>query len=202
MKIKCFAALLLFAACIASSLVVKSESRTAPLKQEVVSAVTLSLSDSEHSSKILASRFLNMLNHNYVYGDAFYSADEIVNLSVVANLNMADENREFIKSDIVYSFVRNMYGVAADSSATNPDFPQKPGYIYIAPCGYTVYKHTNAVITENEDGTYTVTTEVTVDGHDSEKQTLKATSLFVKNPESVFGFNLVYSEISDSSLSL
>ena len=41
-------------------------------------------SEAPDASKIIEARFLNMLNHSYVYNDAFDSVEEIVNSSVIA----------------------------------------------------------------------------------------------------------------------
>ena len=96
-----------------------------------------------------------------------------------------------------------MYGIEiVDLAEYNAGYPQKDGYIYLVPQGFTVYKHSNARILENEDGTYTVTTDVSVEGHDGEYKTLTAKTMFVKNSASAFGFNIVYSEISESALQI
>ena len=67
--------------------------------------------------------------------------------------------------------------------------------MYVIPRGFSVYKHSNPVITENEDGSYTVVTAVQIFSHDSEAETAKASTLFVKNENSAFGFNIISSDI-------
>ena len=42
--------------------------------------------------KVLESRFLNMLNHNYVYDDDFNDIEDIVNNSAIANINYIDDD--------------------------------------------------------------------------------------------------------------
>ena len=199
MKIKDFLAVVISVVCLLAVFCLKPTNKTPEIEPQVVSNVTLNLSDSD-SSKVLTSRFLNMLNHNFVYGEDFLSADTILNLSIIAQRDKADENGEFIKEDVVTSFVFDMYGIEIiDTTEFSAGYPQKEGCLYLVPQGFTVYKHSNATITENEDGTYTVTTEVLVDGHDGENEILYAKTLFAKNSKSAFGFNIIYSQISETA---
>jgi len=77
---------------------------------------------------ILQTRFLNMLNHNYVYDDAIYSYEDMVNDSVIALLDMReDENSSYISQDIVNDYLYDMYGVTIDDfSEINKDFCAAP----------------------------------------------------------------------------
>ncbi len=149
----------------------------------------------------LDTRFLNMLNHNYVYNSDFECADDIINNSIAALIDLRDkENEDYIAERYVKGFVSDMYGVeVADMSGLNADFPQKEGYVYIIPRGMTGYSHEIISVNENDDGTYTVVTEVTVDCHDGQPESFKAVSLFVKNQASAFGYNIVYSNIADDA---
>lgn len=143
---------------------------------------------------INSARFLNMLNHNYIYGTDFENVDVMINGSVPALLNSRED--DFIPSFIVESFMYDMYGVEiVDMSNLNAEFPQKEGYLYIIPRGFTTYEHFGAEVTLNEDGTFFVTTSVIVTPSDSEQYEAKAVSLFVKNEASAFGYNIVSSEI-------
>ena len=63
------------------------------------------------------------------------------------------------------------------------------------PRGFSVYKHSGAVISFNEDGTCTVTTVVTVNAHDGEALTGTAVTLFAKNGNSHFGYNIISSNL-------
>ena len=92
-------------------------------------------------------------------------------------------------------YLYNMYGVEVENlSSVNEGFPKKEGYVYIIPRGYTVYKHTIDSVKLNEDGSYTVTTDVIIDSHDGDEEG-KAVTLFVKNSDSRFGFNIISSDI-------
>lgn len=163
--------------------------------------VSVKLPEAVDENEIFSARFLNMLNHNLVYGDAFCSVDEIVELSTAALYKSADdENPDFVNEDIVFSFVNDMYGIEVlDASALNPQFPQKQGYIYIVPRGFTVYNHTNPEISFNEDGTVTVTTDIEIYSHDAEEQSFTAISMFRVNEASSFGYSIVYSEIIEAA---
>ena len=145
--------------------------------------------------KALGARFLNMLNHNFVYNDAFESVYEMTACSEVALLDKAEDG--YIKQSLIAGYLYNMYGVEnADFAAVTKDFPQRENYVYVIPRGFSVYKHSAPVITENEDGSYTVVTDVEISSHDSDVETAKATTLFVYNENSAFGFNIISSDIS------
>ena len=145
--------------------------------------------------KALGARFLNMLNHNFVYNDAFESVYEMTACSEVALLDKAEDG--YIKQSLIAGYLYNMYGVEnTDFAAVTKDFPQRKNYVYVIPRGFSVYKHSAPVITENEDGSYTVVTDVEISSHDSDAETAKATTLFVKNENSAFGFNIISSDIS------
>lgn len=145
--------------------------------------------------KALGARFLNMLNHNFVYNDAFESVYEMTACSEVALLDKAEDG--YIKQSLIAGYLYNMYGVEnADFAAVTKDFPQRENYVYVIPRGFSVYKHSAPVITENEDGSYTVVTDVEISSHDSDAENAKATTLFVKNENSAFGFNIISSDIS------
>ena len=143
------------------------------------------------------ARFLNMLNHNFVYNEDFNDINSIVNNSVIAILDNRDKaDEDYISAELVKSFVRSMYGVEiADISQINEDFPKKDGFVYIIGRGYSKYEHEILNVSVNEDGTFTVKTSVKVSSHDSGKETLTASTIFVKNENSEFGYNIVSSEI-------
>lgn len=149
----------------------------------------------------LDTRFLNMLNHNYVYNTDFDCADDMVNNSLLALLDLRDkENEDFIAEKYVKGFVYDMYGLKiVDMSALNEGFPTLEGYVYVIPRGMVGYEHSIISVDENEDGSYTVVTEVAVDSHDDDAKNFKAVSLFVKNDSSAFGYNIVYCNIVENA---
>lgn len=147
--------------------------------------------------KILETRFLNMLNHNYVYGDEFDSLETIVNNSVVALLELRDiENPDYITENAVEGYLYDMFGLESlDFKGINPDFPQTDGYVYILPRGYAEYEHKAVSLTKCEDGTYLFETSVNIKTHDKREENLICKTRFTPNPSSSFGFNIVTSEI-------
>lgn len=148
------------------------------------------------------TRFLNMLNRNFVYNSDFENADTVVNNSILAILNLRDsEDQDYIAEDYVRNFVKDMYGIEiVDMSNLNSEFPHKDGYLYIVPRGYTTYTHKIVSVNQNDDGTYTVVSDITVKNHDSDAKSQKAVSLFVKNDSSAFGYNMIYCNIIENSL--
>ena len=139
-----------------------------------------------------------MLNHNFVYDDAFHTVEDVVNNSVVALLDMREnEDDSFILETLVENFVYNMYGIEIeDFSLINKGMPQKQGYVFIIPRGYEIYSHEIVDVLQNEDGSYTVKSNVSIATHDGQDFTEVCETLFVKNENSQFGFNIVYSNIS------
>ncbi|MBO4432919.1 MAG: hypothetical protein J5852_05240 [Clostridia bacterium] len=141
------------------------------------------------------ARFLNMLGRNYVYGAEFENTDIIAENSILALLGCREtENSEYIEENLVIGFVNDMYGVKLNSINDNSAH-HKEGYVYIAPRGFTAYRHEITDINENEDGSFTVLSEVTVTPHDDDEYTATAETLFVKNENSAFGYNIIYSNI-------
>lgn len=141
------------------------------------------------------TRFLNMLNRNYVYNSDFEDVDVIAENSIIALLDRRDsEDPDYIEESAVIGFISDMYGIELESVNDNSE-RHKDGYVYITPRGFSVYSHEITGITENEDGTFTVISEVTVNPHDDDGYTTTAETLFVKNESSAFGYNIVYSDI-------
>ena len=145
--------------------------------------------------KVLETRFLNMLNHSFAYDEELASVEDLVNCAVVALCASGSTDGSFVEESRVEDYLYNMYGVEVENlSSVNENFPKKEGYVYIIPRGYTVYKHTIDSVRLNEDGTYTVTTNVVLDSHDGCEEG-KAVTLFVKNSDSQFGYNIISSDI-------
>lgn len=149
-------------------------------------------------SPALAARFMNMLNHNASYNSDFDSVDMLVNNAACmlsAKLGLEDE---FISERTVADYMMDMYGIeVTDTSALNPEFPKKDGYIFVIPRGLTVYSHSFISAVKNEDGSYTVKSLVKIKPHDGGTETVEAVSLFVPSKTSPFGFNLISSEIPE-----
>lgn len=152
-------------------------------------------------NQVYAARFLNMLNHNYVYGDSFKSLENMVNDSMPALLNLSDEeNDSFIAEQYVSDYIFNMYGIEInDFSGINSDFEHLEGYVYILPRGYSIYKHQISSISQNEDGSFTVITNVEILSHDGEPYKDVCETLFVRNERSAFGFSIIHSNIGQKA---
>lgn len=158
------------------------------------------ISTAPEAQKVIEARFLNMLNHSFVYDSCFDTVGDIVNCSVAALLDHRTEDEDFIPESIIADYVYNMFGVEIeDFSAINADFPKYEGYVYVLPRGYSVYSHEMVSCVMNEDGSFSVTTNVKISTHDNGEYIDTCTTLFVANPESQFGYNIVYSNIGGVS---
>lgn len=147
------------------------------------------------ANKVLEARFLNMLNHNFVYNEAFYDDEALLNDSALALLHLANDG--FIEDVYLKDYVFNMYGkIYDDFYDINADAPKYDGCFYVIPRGYDLYEHSIVSVTENEDGSYTVITSVIIDYHFGEKVEAVCTTLFLPNDESQFGYNILYSDLA------
>lgn len=147
----------------------------------------------------LETRFLNMLNHNFVYGEDFASFDKIALGSILSMLSSREGN--YISETYVKGFALDMYGINIVSFNESANVPHKDGFVYIPPMGYTKYLHENAELSKNEDGTFTVVTDVTVTPHDGAPYKTTAISLFAPDENSSLGYVIVYSSINEQALS-
>lgn len=144
-------------------------------------------------SNVIKARFENMLNNNYIYDTDFESHRTIIENSILALLDKA-ENGEIDKS-LVLGFIVDMYGLQVDAKAAEYDFaPANEGKFVILPRGYTDYEHKITSITEDGCG-YTVVSEVVVFPHDGEQYTAIAQTEIVPNEGSSFGYNIVSSKL-------
>ncbi len=169
--------------------------------ETLVVQVSNTKEDTASKEKVLEARFLNMLNHNFAYGEDLYYLESIVNRSVLALLDLKEN--DYLAQDFVSDYVFNMYGISdIDYSVINTSAPTNDGYVYITSCGYETYEHKMISATENEDGTYTVKTEVTVNTHNGESYTANCETLFAKNATSQFGFNIIDSQIISNSVAI
>ncbi len=146
------------------------------------------------NEKVLETRFLNMLNHSFVYDDAFYNDEALLNDSALALLDYSVDG--FIDEMYVKDYVFNMYGkIFDDLSGFNAELPKADGKFFVIARGYDVFNHSILDVIENEDGSFSVKTEVVIDYHFGETETVICETLFIENVDSQFGFNILYSDI-------
>ncbi len=181
----------LITAVLICSIVVMSLCSFAPLKSVEVKEETVAVD----MTKVLEKRFLNMLNHSFVYGEDFYDDEALLNAAALALLDLANDG--FIEEAYLKDYVFNMYGKIYDNfDGINEGMPEKDGGFYVIPRGYDLYEHSIVSVTANEDGSYTVVTNVIIDYHFGEKVEAVGTTFFLPNEESQFGFNILYSDLS------
>ncbi|MBR7071568.1 MAG: hypothetical protein IKI29_05345 [Clostridia bacterium] len=150
-----------------------------------------------NENQVLTARFLNMLNHNLAYGKDFYDTEVLTKDAVVSlatGRSVADG--DYVAVDAVRDFLFSMYGVQkTDFSDFQTGWPQKEGYVYIVPCGYTTYRHDLITAEKNEDGSFSVTTAVTVTPHDGKLEHYECHALFLENSASQFGYQLLSADL-------
>lgn len=132
------------------------------------------------------SRFENMLDHNYLYGNDFDDMHTVINNSCLALLYAREGN--YISTDFLFPFIDNMYGIPVYCDETlNSQFPRKDGAVYIVPRGFIQYEHTVTKIQEN--GTMVTINSIAKDIDSGEE--IPCESVFVLTNESAFGYNLI-----------
>ena len=81
-------------------------------KMEIVNVVNTNTADG-----VLEARFLNMLNHNFVYNDAFYNDSALVNESMLALIDVAQDG--FVDGAVLGGY--NIYTHEIASVTDNKD---------------------------------------------------------------------------------
>ena len=150
-------------------------------------------SNADINANIMKARFENMLNNYYLYGDDFESHKVIIENSILALLDKSEDGE--IDKALVLGFIADMYGLQVDPSAAEYDFaPASEGKFVVIPRGYSEYKHTVTSVLEEEGG-YTVKSDVVVLTHDGEEYNTVSTTVIVPNEGSSFGYNIISSVI-------
>ena len=158
-------------------------------------AEVITVSKTDVHNDALNTRFENMLNHSFVYNEDFYDDGELVNNSVLAVLNLAEDS--FVKEAYLKDYIFNMYGkIYGDFSFLGET--EKEGYVYIIPRGYSIYTHEIISVTDNKDGSYTVVSDVEISYEDGSFENLNCETVFLENSESAFGYNIMYSDILEN----
>ena len=139
-------------------------------------------------------RFENMLNHNHLFGDDFNDINTVVDKSIIPLLDKRDN--DFIKEDIVKSFVDNMYAFDIDGYTPNTMAPVRDGYIFIMPRGYETFSHRIVSVAKN-DTLYCVISAITFNTHDGQEEKATCETVFLENESSAFGYNIISANILD-----
>lgn len=191
-----FSLVLVFCVVVLAFACVKTDSPVVK-NTEIQKGEVLTISQSTGTAdKVLESRFLNMLNHNFVYDEAFYDDAALVNDSMLALLDRADGS--FLDQVVLSDYIFNMYGKKYNGfDFLGEDLPEKSGYVYIIPKGYSTYEHKIVSVTDNNDGSFTVITNIEILGADNTVENAKCETVFLQSEESAFGYNIIYSDIID-----
>lgn len=164
---------------------------SAPIDYKSGDATTMQEVATGIEDGVMKARFENMLNHNYVYNTDFESDLLIIENSILALLDKAEDGQ--IDKGLVLGFIAGMYGRQVDATTAEYDFaPADEGKFVVLPRGYDDYEH---VVTSIEviDGGYKVVSEVTVYPCDGFEYLASCETAFVENEGSSFGYNIVSS---------
>ncbi len=152
----------------------------------------------DSSSEVLKARMENILNLNTVYDNDFYDNQKLVNAALLRLQPYADDDG-FVKNEIVSAYIKDMYDIdLLINEKINEGYPQKSGYVLIIPRGYSEYSHTVENIEVFEDYIL-VTSKVTVATHDNGSYEAECKTAVIENENSVFGYSIINSEISDNN---
>lgn len=137
----------------------------------------------------LAARLTHMLELNQNF-DKDFKDDAIILENALISLNSKADDDGFIKTDLVLSFINNMYGydVILDDIVME-NIPQKDGYLWVIPKGITNYSYSITSITEYSGGV-TAVARVLAESHDGETDSFYITVDFTENADSCFGYNI------------
>ncbi len=140
---------------------------------------------------VLITRLRNMLNHNRVYNGDFTDNAVMINKSVAALCDKADEDG-YIKRELLLGFVYNMYGIGLADYKSDERFPEKDGYVFVVPSGYDIYSH--KIVSTEQNGNYLyATSKMELITHDGYTYEYTCRSVFKVNEASAFGYNLISS---------
>lgn len=149
-------------------------------------------------NKVQAARFENILNHNTVYGDAFYDNQLLVNAAMIVLKNYADDDG-FVKEEIVTTYIKDMYDIDIDiNEKINEGLPYKDGYVLLIPRGHSEYEHSVTSI-KTYDDYILVKSTVKVKTHDNGEYMAEAVTKFAENEKSAFGYSIISSDINEQN---
>ncbi len=131
--------------------------------------------------------FTEMLNSNFIYNEAFVSDFDLIEGTMVMLLDESEDGR--VLKNRVAEQMLDFYGITINEAAYEADYTDEE-YFYYIPKGFDRAKH--VIISIDFDGEYyNVVSDVTFTSHDEVVEPIKATSTFVKNENSTYGFNLI-----------
>lgn len=143
---------------------------------------------------VMTNRFENILNSNFAFGDELSSVSELLLASQLSLLSKAQEG--VLDNGEIITFLKDMYGIDPSLYADEGKEVISPdGVTEILPRGFSLYTHKITGFHSNEDGTFTVYSDVEVENHDGEKEIKEAVSRFVPAPQSRFGYHLISCEL-------
>lgn len=135
--------------------------------------------------------FLEMLNKNYIFNEAFVDDVAIIEGAMLSLMPQAKEGR--LHKDTIALFIEDFYGITMNENAYDLNYIAGD-YYYFIPKGFNkpIHKITNIAF----DGEcYFVTSNITLDTHDNGEEPYTVKSVFIKNNDSSYKYNLLNCEI-------
>ena len=187
---------------VVSGISADSTSPAAPVPTDTDTAKNLAI----ESNNALNVRLGQLINLNRVFDECMESPAALIDESTIVLLDQTEfvNGNRVIARGRVLSFIYDLYGVRLDLSEL-PGFYTTTGeeYFDIVPRGYDIMTSTLTGTEILPDGNIKAYAEMTLTGHDGGYETTVNTeTVFVPNPASAFGYNIVSAKIvTDSSFS-
>ena len=149
----------------------------------------------ELSAEQVEAKLLGMLNLNHCFNSALNDEYKLAKCAAVSLIDYAQDKVGYglcVSAYLIECFVESFYGVKIPAEQMlDEDAPS--GYISLMGTEAETICHKTVTLTETEEGYEMLTCLYSYSGGE-EYETCLVKSRFVKNPESEFGFNLVYCE--------
>ncbi len=158
-------------------------------------AVAAGESHEELSAEQLEARLLGMLNFNHCFNSSLNDEHKLAKCAAVSLIDYAQDKVGYglcVSAYLIEGFVESFYGVKIPAEQMLDESAPK-GYISLMGTEAETLYHKTVTLTETEEGYEMLTCLYSYSGGE-EYETCLVKSRFVKNPESEFGFNLVYCE--------
>ena len=148
---------------------------------------------------VMTNRFENILNSNFAFGDELSSISALLSASELSLLSKAKDGT--LPNGELIAFLKDMYGIDPSVYADEgKEALTADGVTEISPRGFSLYTHRITDFHSNEDGTFTVYSDVEIEKHEGETELKEAVSRFVPTPESRFGYHLISCELLDKEI--
>lgn len=161
---------------------------TAPTTEQKTTGVTQAAPATDYTTLLAA------VSANTVFDGDITASPALIEEACLPLLDKAVEGEQslIIEQGIVGDYIYDLYGITVDPSVLQYDFLTAPeGYYPILPRGYAEITHAITSTVQNDDGTLTVYTDMTVNFGGDDCDTLHAQTVLRPNSQSSFGYNVL-----------